>query len=176
VVATIFNNSGTWKWVPEVHYAWYDRNHRLLRRDVGGMDYSAWIIPPFSTMPLHLTGNPPPAGAASVSVTALSEEIQRPYSVPVIKVSGVRSRYVTGRFAHTEVTGTASSTSPRQVQAWVRSEAYNANGALIDVDQWPVDVGAGRTDRFETELDIRSPNAIRTYGLKEYGWPVVVEP
>lgn len=176
VVATIFNNSGTWKWIPEVHYTWYDRNHRVLRREVGGMDYTSWIVPPFSTRPFKLSLRPSPAGAASVSVTALSEEIRRPNSVPVVKVSGVRSRYVSGRFAHTEVTGTASSTSPRQVQALVQSEAYNANGTLIDVDHWYVDVGAGRTDRFKTELDIRSPNAIWTYGLVEYNWPVPVEP
>jgi hypothetical protein len=176
ILATIFNNSGTWKWIPQVDYVYYDRNHRVLRRDSGGMGSQTWIVPPFSTMPFHWLGNPPPAGAVSVSVKALGDDIRRPNSVPVIKLSGVRTRYVTGRYAHTEVTGTASSTSTRRVEAWVFSEAYNANGTLVDLDSWFVVVGAGRTERFETQLDIRSPNAIRTYGLTGYGEPVLVEP
>jgi hypothetical protein len=176
VVATIFNNSGTWKWISQVDYVWYDRDRRVLRRDSGGMTDLTWIVPPHRAMPFDWVGSAPPAGAVSVSVKAIGGDVRRPGTPAVIKASGVRTRYVTGTRPYTEVSGTASSPSTRRVQAWVLAEAYNANGTLIDVADWPVLVGAGRTERFSPTLDVRAPNAVRVHGLAGYGQPVPVGP
>ena len=175
VVATIYNNSSSWQWVSDVDYAWLDKSNRVLRRDTGGMNYDLWIIPPHGSRPFGWIGNTPPAGAVSVSVTPRATPVKAPAAVPAVTVSGVSARYVAAQYnPFVRFTGTASAGS-RRLSAQVIAETYNATGTLTGWETYPVSVGAGRTERFTTDVVAPRPNAHRVYGVVGYGEPVPLQ-
>jgi hypothetical protein len=173
-VATLFNNSAGWLWIPSVEVTWYDRNRRALRTDFGTMPEEAWIIPPHGAMPFVSFAKAPPAGTASVSVKADSDRIKPAAAKPAIRVSGVTTRYSSsGRYV--QVRGTTSTSSDYYVGP-IYVELYNTNGVLTNVLVYhvPRTVAAGRPELFDVTLfSPGRPNAVRAYGLPGYGPPVL---
>ena len=174
-VATVFNNTPNWRWVPSLDVTWYDSNRRALRTDGGTMPQETQVIPPFGAMPFDSYSKRPPAGTASVSVTPNSHQIRPAAANPAVRVSGVSTRWSSRSGGYVLVEGT-NSTSSNYFSGPVYVETYNANGTLTNVESYyhPRTVAAGRPEPFAiTVYAPARPNAVRVYGLTGYGPPVL---
>jgi hypothetical protein len=174
VVATIFNNTNTWQWLADVPYAWYDKNHRLLRRDTGGMSSATWVIPPYSAAPFGWGGRKPPAGAVSVTVSPRGERVRPPGSLPAITVSGVRATFHPDRYTpYTDFTATARWSGSPNVWGEVLCEVYSANGALMDFEGMSMFLDRRHTEQVVcSAAAIGRPNTHHLFGRADVVQPV----